>query len=130
MNSNRSFFFLHHLQWNHICKSVSEHRQRACPIFRIEEGKFEENHPRTWNSEYPSLNEDEHVFLRVTKLSSANTSPLSFNKRFLGHGKNSLLNSSANNVDCRDSWDDADHSLNNPNRSSLTRSFSDDYVFL
>ncbi|CAF1554221.1 unnamed protein product, partial [Rotaria sordida] len=51
--------------------------RRTCPIFRIERGTFQETHKRVLNYEYPSLNEDEDVFLRVTKLSSANASPSS-----------------------------------------------------
>jgi hypothetical protein len=103
--------------------------RRACPIFRIERGTLEENHNRTLNYDYPSsMNDDEHVFLRVTKLSSANSSPLSFNKKLLQHGKTIIYNSSTNNVSHRDSWDDADQSLHNHHRSRL-RSLSDDYVF-
>jgi len=116
-------------QWNRVCHLASEDR-RTCPIFRIERGTFEENHLRTITSDYPSLQDDENVFLRVTKLSSPNTSPLSFNKKLLQHGKNSLFNSSSNNVTYRDSWDDADQTLSNPNRTTLIRSLSDDYVFL
>ena len=44
--------------------------RRTCPIFRIERGTFAESHSRTLNFDYPSLNDDENVFLRVTKLSS------------------------------------------------------------
>ena len=74
------------LQWNRVCHLAADDR-RTCPIFRIERGTLEENHTRTLNYDYPSMNDDEHVFLRVTKLSSANNSPLSFNKRLLPHGK-------------------------------------------
>lgn len=62
-------------QWNHICHSSSTDR-RACPIFRIERGTFEESHSQILNSDYSSMNDDEHVLLRVTRLSSSgNPSP-------------------------------------------------------
>jgi hypothetical protein len=103
--------------------------RRTCPIFRIERGTLEENHSRTLNYDYPSMNDDENVFLRVTKLSSANSSPLSFNKKLLPHGKINLMNSSASNITYRDSWDDSDQQLSNNGHNRL-RSLSDDYVFL
>jgi hypothetical protein len=103
--------------------------RRTCPIFRIERGTFQESHTRTINFDYPSINEDENVFLRVTKLSSASSSPLSLNKKLSSNGKNSLMNSSANNVIYRDSWDDAGQTLND-GTSGRVHSLSDDYVFL
>ncbi|CAF1114630.1 unnamed protein product [Adineta steineri] len=114
-------------QWNHICHMASDDR-RTCPIFRIERGTFQETHKRVLNYEYPSLNEDEDVFLRVTKLSSANASPSSIGKRISNNGKNFLINSSP--VTYRDSWDDSGLSLNNDNSSGRVHSLSDDYVFL
>jgi hypothetical protein len=107
---------------------ASEDR-RTCPIFRIERGTFQESHTRTFNYDYPSLNEDEDVFLRVTKLSSANSSPLSLNRVVSNNGKSSLTNSSITNVISRDSWDDTGRSLNDNNTGRL-HSVADDYVFL
>ncbi len=107
---------------------ASEDR-RACPIFRIERGTFQESHTRALNYDYPSLNEDEDVFLRVTKLSSTNSSPLSSNRVLPNNGQTSLINSSTNNIPYRDSWDDAGRSLNDNNTDRL-QSLSDDYVFL
>ncbi len=103
--------------------------RRACPIFRIERGTFQESHTRAVNYDYPSLNEDEDVFLRVTKLSSANNSPSAMSKKLSSNGKNSLINSSVTNVTYRDSWDDTALSLNDNNNVRL-HSLSDDYVFL
>jgi hypothetical protein len=107
---------------------TSEDR-RACPIFRIEHGTFQENHTRTLNYDYPSMNEDEDVCLRVTKLSSINSSPLSLNKILPTNNKTSLVNSSANHVTHHDSWDDTGQSLNDDNTARF-QSLSDDYVFL
>jgi hypothetical protein len=104
--------------------------RRTCPIFRIERGTFRESHSRTINFDYPSLNEDEDVFLRITKVSSANSSPLSLNKKLSTNGKSSLINSSTNNFTYRDSWDDTGRSLNDNNSSGVLHSLSDDYVFL
>ncbi|CAF0875162.1 unnamed protein product [Adineta ricciae] len=109
-------------QWSHICHVASGDR-RTCPIFRIERGTFQESHSRTINSDYPLLNDDEDVFLRVTKLPSCNTSPLSTAK------KHFLVNTSTNNSTFRDSWDDAGRSLND-NTDDRVHSLSDDYVFL
>jgi len=109
---------------------MASDERRACPIFRIERGTFQESHTRILNYDYPSLNEDEDVFLRVTKLSSANSSPLSLNKVLPNNGKSLLVNSSTTNiVTYRDSWDDAGRSLNEKNTDRL-HSFADDYVFL
>jgi hypothetical protein len=97
--------------------------RRACPIFRIERGTFQESHTRTLNFDYPSLNDEENVFLRVTKLSSSgSTSPLSYqtNKKY-----HSII---------RDTWDDPTSRLLNDHTTKHTRtrkhSLSDDYVFL
>ncbi|CAF3455534.1 unnamed protein product, partial [Rotaria sp. Silwood2] len=103
--------------------------RRTCPIFRIERGTFQESHTRTLNCDYPSLNDDEDVFLRVTKLSSANSSPLSLTKKVTNNGKNLLTNSSLNNAAYRDSWDDAGQSLHD-NTNGQSHTLSDDYVFL
>ena len=75
------------------------------------------------------MNDDEDVFLRVTKLSSANTSPLSFSKKLTHHGKNLLINSSMNSITYQDSWDEIGQSFHDVNNTQLP-SFSDDYVFL
>ncbi|UJR21316.1 hypothetical protein I4U23_024407 [Adineta vaga] len=109
-------------QWNHICHLASDDR-RTCPIFRIERGKLQESHTRPINTDYPSLNDDEDVFLRVTKLSSCSASPLSTSK------KHFLVNNTINNGTYRDSWDDAGRSLND-NTDDRVHSLSDDYVFL
>ncbi len=109
--------------------------RRTCPIFRVEPGTLKENHMRTLNYEYPSIHEDEDVFLRVTKLSSTNNSPLLLNKSHFNQGKSSLTNSNGTN---RDSWDDTGRSLNdnnnnnnnNNNTTGRLHSLSDDYVFL
>lgn len=105
--------------------------RRTCPIFRIERGTFQESHTRTLNFDYPSLNDEENVFLRVTKLSlSGNNSPLS-STHHTSHQTNKKFNSSTNQS--RDTWDDAGHLLNDTTtKSNRTRkhSLSDDYVFL
>jgi hypothetical protein len=106
--------------------------RRTCPIFRIERGTFQESHTRTLNFDYPSLNDEENVFLRVTKLSSSeNSSPLSSsstnNHHHHHHQSNKKLHSSTKPY--RDAWDDAGRSLNDNNRPRL-HSLSDDYVFL
>ncbi|CAF3366197.1 unnamed protein product [Rotaria sp. Silwood1] len=54
-------------QWNHICHMATDDR-RTCPIFRIERGTFEESHTRILNFDYPSLNDEENIILRVTKV--------------------------------------------------------------
>ncbi|CAF0977220.1 unnamed protein product [Rotaria sp. Silwood1] len=115
-------------QWNHVCHMASDDR-RTCPIFRIERGTFQESHTRTLNCDYPTLNDDEDVFLRVTKLSSANSSPLSLAKKVTNNGKNLLTNSTISNSTHRDSWDDAGRSLHE-NTNDPIHSLSDDYVFL
>lgn len=107
---------------------ASEDR-RACPIFRIERGTFQECHSRTLNYEYPSMNDDEEICLRVTKLSSANSSPLLLNRNLPNNGKSFLVNSSTANTNYRDSWDDTGRSLNE-NNNGQSQSLSDDYVFL
>ena len=96
--------------------------RRTCPIFRIERGTFEESHTRTLNYDYPSLNEDENVFLRVTKLSRS--------------GSNSLLSSTNQKFHSlvKDRWEDSTNRLFNDNSTKTNRtrkhSLSDDYVFL
>jgi len=115
-------------QWNHVCYMASEDR-RTCPIFRIERGTFQESHTRTLNYDYPSLNEDEDVLLRVTKLSSANSSPLPSNRILPNNGNTLLVNSSTNDFIYRESWDDTGRSLND-NNTGPVHSASDDYVFL
>jgi len=113
-------------QWNHICHMATDDR-RTCPIFRIERGTFQESHARTLNFDYPSLNDEENVFLRVTKLSSSgNNSPLLFTNHHQSNKKFSNI---------RDTWDDdpSRRSLNdNRTKHNRTRkhSLSDDYVFL
>jgi hypothetical protein len=108
---------------------ASEDRRMCHSIFRIEHGTFQESHSRVLACDYSSLNDDEEVFLRVTKVPSANTSPLSINKKLSTNGKHLLINSSMNNVTYRDSWDDAGQTLNDNNNGQL-QSLSDDYVFL
>jgi hypothetical protein len=103
--------------------------RRSCPIFRIERGTFQESLVRTVNSDYPSMHEDEDVLLRVTKLPSANNSPMSLNKTPSNNGRSLLTNSAATNIPYRDSWDDAGRSLTDNNNTRL-QSLSDDYVFL
>ena len=103
--------------------------RRTCPIFRIERGTFQESHTRTLNFDYPSLNDDENVFLRVTKLSSSeSSSPLS---SITHHQSNKKLSSSSNQN--RDTWDDTGRLLNETTTKSnrnRKHSLSDDYVFL
>ncbi|CAF5016044.1 unnamed protein product [Rotaria magnacalcarata] len=103
--------------------------RRTCPIFRIEPGTFQESHTRALNCDFPSINDDEDVFLRVTKLSSANSSPLSVTTKVSNHGKNLLVNSAANNSSNNESWDDVGRSLQENNSDQL-HSVLDDYVFL
>jgi hypothetical protein len=100
--------------------------RRTCPIFRIERGTFQESHTRTLNFDYPSLNDDENVFLRVTKLSTSGThSSLSLTN----HQSNKKLHSNV-----RETRDDSTGRLlnENPPKNNRTRkhSLSDDYVFL
>ena len=103
--------------------------RRTCPIFRIERGTFQESHTRTLNFDYPSLNDDENVFLRVTKLSTSESS--SFLSLTSSNHSNKKSTSSTNQY--RDTWDDAERLLNdNTAKTNRTRkhSLSDDYVFL
>ena len=106
---------------------ASEDR-RTCPIFRIERGTFQENHARLLNFDYPSLNDDEHVFLRVTKLpASGSSSPLSMTNSY----SSKKSNTSAQQT--HEVWSDNGRLLNeNSNKNHRTRkhSLSDDYVFL
>jgi hypothetical protein len=101
--------------------------RRTCPIFRIERGTFQESHTRTLNFDYPSLNDEENVFLRVTKLSTSEShSPLSSTNH---HQSNKKFHSTI-----RETWDDSTGRLlnENPPKNNRTRkhSLSDDYVFL
>lgn len=100
--------------------------KRTCPIFRIEPGTFEESHTRTMNSEYPSFNDDQDVFLRVTKVPSGTNSPSATSRGSSHLYKTSLINSLPPN---RDSWDDTGRTLIDGN-SDRGHSLSDDYVFL
>ncbi|CAF2411983.1 unnamed protein product [Rotaria sp. Silwood2] len=125
---DKADFEMFSAQWNRVCHMAADNR-RTCPIFRIERGTFQESHTRTLNCDYPSLNDDEDVFLRVTKLSSANSSPLSLTKKVTNNGKNLLTNSSLNNAAYRDSWDDVGQSLHD-NTNGQSHTLSDDYVFL
>jgi hypothetical protein len=103
--------------------------RRTCPIFRIERGTFQECHTRTLNFDYPSLNDEENVFLRVTKLSTSESS--SFLSLTSSNHSSKKSNSSTNQY--RDTWDDAGRLLNdNTTKTNRTRkhSLSDDYVFL
>ncbi|CAF0962779.1 unnamed protein product [Adineta ricciae] len=114
-------------QWNHVCHAASEDR-RTCPIFRIERGTFQENHARLLNFDYPSLNDDEHVFLRVTKLpASGSSSPLSMTNSY------SSKKSNISTQQTHEVWSDNGRLLNeNSTKNHRTRkhSLSDDYVFL
>ena len=103
--------------------------RRTCPIFRIERGTFAESHSRTLNFDYPSLNDDENVFLRVTKLSSSESSSMLSSTS--SHQSNKKSHSSTNQY--RDTWDDAGRLLHeHTTKTNRTRkhSLSDDYVFL
>jgi cysteine protease ATG4 len=115
-------------QWNHVWHMASEDR-RSCPIFRIERGTFQESHNRTLNYEYPPLNEDEDVCLRVTKLLSTTNSSIPLNKPLPNQSKSTLVNSTIIHPIYRDSWDDTGRSLND-NANGQSHSLSDDYVFL
>ncbi|CAF1551485.1 unnamed protein product [Rotaria magnacalcarata] len=125
---DRADFEMFCAQWNYVCHMASDDR-RTCPIFRIEPGTFQESHTRALNCDFPSINDDEDVFLRVTKLSSANSSPLSVTTKVSNHGKNLLVNSAANNSSNNESWDDVGRSLQENNSDQL-HSVLDDYVFL
>lgn len=130
--SRRNFTSIHFptecLQWNHICHMATDDR-RTCPIFRIERGTFQESHTRALNCDYPTINDEENVILRVTKLSTS--------------GSHSLLSSSSSNHSqsnkksqsaMRDICDDSNSQYFHENSSKKTRtrkhSLSDDYVFL
>jgi hypothetical protein len=98
--------------------------RRTCPIFRIERGTFQESHRRTLNFDYPSLSDDENIFLRVTKLSSPGTStPSSMyqsNKRF-----------DLSMISSHETWNDSGLSFDDSSTSrARLHSLSDDYVFL
>jgi hypothetical protein len=103
--------------------------RRTCPIFRIERGTFEESHTRTLTFDYPSLNDDENVFLRVTKLSSSESSSMLSSTN--SNQSNKKSNSSTNQY--RDTWDDTGrllHDNSTKNHRTRKHSLSDDYVFL
>jgi len=114
-------------QWNHICHMATEDR-RTCPIFRIERGTLEESHNRTLNYDYPSVTDDEHLLLRVTKLpASENNSPSSFHQQ---NSSTKKFNGSI--LSQREIWDDNGRLFSDNTKNSRTRqhSLSDDYVFL
>jgi hypothetical protein len=107
---------------------MADDDRRACPIFRIERGTFQESNTRTLNFDYPSLNDEENVFLRVTRLStSGSNSPLSATNH---HQSNKKLQTTT----VRETWDDSTGRLLNESSSKNNRtrkhSLSDDYVFL
>jgi hypothetical protein len=107
--------------------------QRTCAIFRIERGTFEECHTRTLNFDYPSLADDENVFLRVTRLSSSEANSPSSTHSHSHHSSHKKFNSSA--ISSHESWEESGRSLNdNSSTGKATRtrlhSLSDDYVFL
>jgi hypothetical protein len=103
---------------------MSTDDRRTCPIFRIERGTFEESHTRTLNFDYPSLNDEENVFLRVTKLptSGSHSTLLSASSH---HQSNKKFYSNV-----RDTWDNPTNQLLNENTRTRKHSLSDDYVFL
>lgn len=102
--------------------------RRACPIFRIERGTFQESHTRICSFDYPSSNDEESVFLRVTKLSSPESSSLSLSDH---HQSDKKSNSSITYA--YDPWNNTDQ-LSNDTKTKANRtrkhSLSDDYVFL
>ncbi|UJR28126.1 hypothetical protein I4U23_009382 [Adineta vaga] len=114
-------------QWNHICHMATDDR-RTCPIFRIERGTFQENHARVLNFDYPSLNDEENVFLRVTKLpASGSNSPLSMSNSY------SSKKSSSSTHQSHEIWNDNNRLYNEhstKNHRTRKHSLSDDYVFL
>ncbi|CAF3329333.1 unnamed protein product [Rotaria socialis] len=115
-------------QWNHICHMKIDDR-RACPIFRIERGTFQESNTRIFKFDYPSLNEEESVILRVTKLSlpESNSALLSTNNH------QSHKSKSSSKIQYSDSYNDAGQVLNETKTKTnraRKHSLSDDYVFL
>ncbi|CAF2964439.1 unnamed protein product [Rotaria sp. Silwood2] len=114
-------------QWNHICHIATDDR-RTCSIFRIERGTFEESHTRIFNFDYPSLNDEENIILRVTKL------PLSDSSSLLSTtNKQSNKNLSSSTIQYCDTFNDVDQLLNETKTKtnrSRKHSLSDDYVFL
>ena len=96
--------------------------RRTCPIFRIEDGRF---HTHIFNFDHPILNDEENVFLRVTKLSLSKSSSLL-----------SPINRQSTRKFYKQSdktWFDADQLFyDNITTENINRqnSVSDDYVFL
>lgn len=102
--------------------------RRTCPIFRIERGTFEESHNRTLNYDYPSVTDEEHLLLRVTKLpTSESNSPSSLHQQ---QGSSKKFNGSI--LSQRELWDDNGRLFhdNAKNNRARQHSLSDDYVFL
>ena len=118
-----------YFQWNHICHMATDDR-RTCPIFRIERGTFQESHTRALNCDYPSINDDENVILRVTKLSTSGSHSLLSSLSSSNHSQSNKKSQSA----MRDIYDDPSSQYFHENSSKKTRtrkhSLSDDYVFL
>ncbi|CAF1906106.1 unnamed protein product [Rotaria magnacalcarata] len=103
--------------------------RRACPIFRIERGTFQESNTRIFTFDYPSLNEEESVILRVTKLSlPGNSSAVLSTNNHQSH-----KSKSSSKIQYSDSYNDAGQVLNETKTKTnraRKHSLSDDYVFL
>ncbi|CAF4748858.1 unnamed protein product [Rotaria sp. Silwood1] len=93
-------------QWNHICHMATDDR-RTCPIFRIERGTFEESHTRILNFDYPSLNDEENIILRVTKV------PLSESHSLLSstNSKQSNKNLNSSMIQYSDTFNNVDQMI-------------------
>ena len=106
--------------------------RRTCPIFRIERGTFEESHNRTLQYDFPSVTDEEHLLLRVTKLPmSEGDSPTSLHQQQQQQQASSKkFNGSI--LSQRELWDDHGRLFHDNTKNNRTRqhSLSDDYVFL
>ena len=108
--------------------------RRTCPIFRIERGTFQESHTRALNCDYPALNEEENVILRVTKLTTSGSHSL-LSSSSSTHHSHQQSNKKMQTTTMRETCDDSNSQYlpeNYSSKKTRTRkhSLSDDYVFL
>lgn len=125
INSYMSVFLF---KWNRICTMETDDR-RACPIFRIERGTFQESHTRILNFEYPSSNEEENVILRITKLSLSESSSLLLSSNDNQSNIHNNLSIIQNN-DLYNTNSQVFGETKTKSHRTRKHSLSDDYVFL
>lgn len=108
--------------------------RRTCPIFRIERGTFQESHTRALNCDYPAMNEEENVILRVTKLTTSGSHSLLSSTSSSSSHSHQQSNKKMSSTTMRETCDDSTNQYLPENSSKKTRtrkhSLSDDYVFL